>query len=140
MATAQIGREPKPVEDFLSGGGEMGARIRAFDWSRTPLGPIGKWPERLRASIFTCLNSQLPMAIGWGPDLTLLYNDATIPMLGTRHPHRALGKSYRECFPEDSAEGLLLVLDQSDHRLQDTRDDRYRTFFESIDEGLCVIE
>ena len=24
---------------FLAGGGEMGERIRAFDWSRTPLGP-----------------------------------------------------------------------------------------------------
>jgi hypothetical protein len=24
---------------FLAGGGEMGERIRAFDWSKTPLGP-----------------------------------------------------------------------------------------------------
>jgi urease alpha subunit len=26
----------------------MGARIRAFDWSSTPLGPIGAWPLSLR--------------------------------------------------------------------------------------------
>lgn len=25
---------------FLAGGGEMGEHTRAFDWSRTPLGPI----------------------------------------------------------------------------------------------------
>jgi hypothetical protein len=24
---------------FLAGGGEMGEHIRAFDWSKTPLGP-----------------------------------------------------------------------------------------------------
>ena len=30
--------------DFLSGGGEMGARMRAFDWSATTLGPPEDWP------------------------------------------------------------------------------------------------
>jgi hypothetical protein len=27
---------------FLAGGGEMGERTRAFDWSKTPLGPGGE--------------------------------------------------------------------------------------------------
>jgi hypothetical protein len=30
------------------GGGEMEARIRAFEWSNTPLGPIQQWPQSLR--------------------------------------------------------------------------------------------
>jgi hypothetical protein len=30
---------------FLSGGGEMGARMRAFDWATTPLGLPNEWPN-----------------------------------------------------------------------------------------------
>src|SRR5436853_274056 len=36
---AQASIESAPLA-FLAGGGEMGERTRAFDWSRTPLGPI----------------------------------------------------------------------------------------------------
>ena len=32
----------------LTRGGEMGARIRAFDWSSTPLGPVQGWPPARR--------------------------------------------------------------------------------------------
>ena len=31
--------------EFLAGGGEMGGRMRALDWSKTPLGPPGGWPQ-----------------------------------------------------------------------------------------------
>ena len=37
-----------PARDFLPGGGEMGERIRSFNWSDTPVGPIESWPESLR--------------------------------------------------------------------------------------------
>ena len=42
----------------LAGGGEMGARIRAFDWSKTPLGPIGQWPTSLLEVVSVCLRSR----------------------------------------------------------------------------------
>jgi hypothetical protein len=29
---------------FLSGGGELGALMREFDWSRTSIGPAENWP------------------------------------------------------------------------------------------------
>ena len=32
---------------FLTGGGEMGERIRGFDWSQTPLGGFERWPQSL---------------------------------------------------------------------------------------------
>ena len=32
--------EVKRTEGWLAGGGEMGALIRSFDWSRTAIGPI----------------------------------------------------------------------------------------------------
>ncbi len=39
------------------GGGETGALIRTRDWSATPLGNIGQWPERLRAAVDNCLDA-----------------------------------------------------------------------------------
>ena len=39
------------------------------------------------------------MAICWGPDYTLLYNDAQRVLFGTKHP-AALGRGTREMFPE----------------------------------------
>ena len=37
--------------DFLSGGGQMDARMRAFDWTTTPLGPPERWPQNLKDAI-----------------------------------------------------------------------------------------
>ena len=56
-------------------GGEMGARMRAFDWSTTALGPVEQWPQALRTSVRIVLGSAYPMIIGWGQDYVLLYND-----------------------------------------------------------------
>jgi hypothetical protein len=35
----------------LAGGGKMGARIRTFDWSSTPLGPLAEWATSLRQAV-----------------------------------------------------------------------------------------
>ncbi|HZU25915.1 MAG TPA: hypothetical protein VFA04_10355, partial [Bryobacteraceae bacterium] len=67
--------------DFLAGGGEMAARIRALDWSSTPLGPIGSWSQSLKTSVSLILSSRHPMWIGWGPEMTFLYNDAYLHVL-----------------------------------------------------------
>ena len=77
----------------------MGARIRAFDWSSTSLGPSAYWPEVLRVSLRLCLNSRFPMNIWWGPELLNFYNDAFIPVLGRRHPD-SLGKPARTIWPD----------------------------------------
>ena len=73
---------------FLAGGGEMGRRIRDIDWSATPLGPIGGWPQSLRSALSICLNSNFPIAVYWGGDLVLLYNDEWSPIPGEKHPWR----------------------------------------------------
>ena len=71
---------------FLSGGGAMGERIRAFDWAASPLGPPEGWPEVLRSALRICLSSAFPTAIYWGSDLVLLYNDSWSPIPAERHP------------------------------------------------------
>src|SRR5262249_1163061 len=87
------------IESVLGSGGDMGERMRAVDWSTTPLGPLERWPQSLKISVRIMLDSGYPMAICWGRDYTLLYNDAQRSMFGTKHP-AALGRSARDVFAE----------------------------------------
>ena len=67
------------IPEFLSGGGEMGALMRAHDWSATPLGPPETWPQSLRTVIRILLTSRYQMWMGWGEELSFFYNDAYRP-------------------------------------------------------------
>ncbi|MBT1702835.1 ATP-binding protein [Chryseosolibacter indicus] len=79
------------VPEFLVGGGEMGQRIREFDWSKTPLGSVDTWPRSLRTCVQIMLTSRQPIWIGWGKDLIKLYNDPYKAIVKGKHPW-ALGK------------------------------------------------
>ncbi|MBM1173410.1 PAS domain-containing sensor histidine kinase [Microvirga arabica] len=88
-----------PSLDFLTGGGEMGALMRAHDWSSSPLGLPEHWPQSLRAVVSLMLTSKFPMFIAWGPQLAFLYNDGYRPIFGAKHPH-ALGLPFHEVWSE----------------------------------------
>src|SRR5689334_4624093 len=135
-------RVPKPAREktapqsgdlsFLKGGGEMGERMRAFDWSNSPVGPAAQWPQSLKTAVSICIGSRYPIVLWWGdPEYTMFYNDGYIPILGvTKHPGW-LGRSGREAWKEiwstvgpmlDSvfqtgeatwSEDLLLVMDRN---------------------------
>jgi PAS domain S-box-containing protein len=77
----------------------MGALIRAFDWTSTPIGPPDSWPESLRTMVGVVLANPFPMLIWWGRELRHLYNDAYRPMLGAKHP-ASLGQPASEVWPE----------------------------------------
>jgi PAS domain S-box-containing protein len=77
----------------------MGERIRTFDWSGTPLGPIEVWPPSLRVAVDLVLGSCFPMILLWGPDLIQIYNDAYGVIAGAKHP-AALGQPRRASWPE----------------------------------------
>ena len=83
------------MPEFLSGGGELGALIRAHDWAATPLGSPHDWHSALKTMVATGLRSALPSAIYWGAELHLIYNDAWAPIPADRHPE-ALGRPARE--------------------------------------------
>ncbi|NGZ83683.1 ATP-binding protein [Duganella aceris] len=88
------------IPQFLNAPGVLGAQILAFDWSRTPLGPIAGWPPSLKAVVSLMLNSPQPMWIGWGEQATFLYNDAYINVLSmAKHPW-ALGRPASEVWAE----------------------------------------
>lgn len=139
--------------------GELAALTRAREWSDTPLGPVDQWPRSLRTTVHILLTSRYAMWMGWGPELTFLYNDAYGPTLGLKHPW-ALGTPAREVWAEiwrdigpriDTVlstgeatydEGLLLFLERSGFP-----EETYHTFSYSPlidDDGqvngmLCVV-
>ena len=86
----------------------MARRIQQYDWGATPLGRIERWPQSLKTSVQLMLASGHAMQLAWGPERTVLYNDAYAPMLGGRHPE-ALGVSFRAAWPDiwDEIEPLV---------------------------------
>jgi PAS domain S-box-containing protein len=85
--------------NFLSGGGRMGERMRAHDWSGSPLGRPETWPNSLRSAVSLMLGSKFPMFVAWGPELGFLYNDAYREILGDKHP-AALGRRFNDVWAE----------------------------------------
>jgi hypothetical protein len=82
---------------WLVGGGEMGACVRATDWSATPLGPIDFWPQSLRTTVSLCLASNFPISLAWGAGHVQIYNDGYWPICGEKHPH-SLGQDFTTCW------------------------------------------
>ena len=81
----------QPIPSFA---GMTGAAALAHDWSATPLGPSERWPQSLTTAASIVLHSNIPMLIGWGPDLIVIHNDSYGEILGDRRP--ALGRPLRE--------------------------------------------
>ena len=134
-------RTPRAPTDLFAQGGAVGDLMRPLDWTQTPLGHADSWPQSLKSVVRILLTSRYAMWMGWGPDLTFLYNDTYARMtLGKKHPW-ALGKPAREVWSEiwtdiapriqrvlDSGEAtwdeaLLLFLERSGYR-----EETYHTF------------
>jgi PAS domain S-box-containing protein len=88
-----------PRARFTWNDGRMARAIGAFDWTATPLGPIPDWPVSLLTAVRTMLGHRHAASMFWGPDLTMLYNDAYAPVLG-RKEARALGQPFRRIWAD----------------------------------------
>ena len=58
--TAALRSKDSPAAEpgFLAEGGEMGARMRALDWTATPLGSPAGWPQSLKTIVRVMLDSR----------------------------------------------------------------------------------
>ena len=77
----------------------MPSLVAELDWSTTALGPRSQWSAALELVVQIVLASGFPMALRWGPEFVLIYNDGYRPILGTKHPW-ALGRPAREAWSE----------------------------------------
>lgn len=79
---ASRGRLENRLKRFFPGESALAARLRAYDWRSTALGPPGTWPPHLRRAVDCCLTSPLPTALCWGDESLLIANDAAAALLG----------------------------------------------------------
>ena len=86
--------------DFLRGGGEMGALIRAFPWHTTPLGAPSTWTPPLRTAVRILLSTNHPVFLFLGPDHRCLYNDPYRRSLGPEKHPSMLGRPGAEAWAE----------------------------------------
>ncbi|MFJ7312032.1 PAS domain-containing protein [Pseudomonas sp. NPDC098747] len=75
------------------------ALIARTDWSRSPLGAAGTWPQSLRTAVDIVIHSPMPMLLMWGPQLTQIYNNGFALLAGNKHPH-AFGQPAHQIWPE----------------------------------------
>ncbi|AXJ05315.1 hybrid sensor histidine kinase/response regulator [Pseudomonas fluorescens] len=75
------------------------ALIARTDWSRSPLGASGTWPQSLRTAVDIVIHSPMPMLLLWGPQLTQIYNNGFALLAGNKHPH-AFGQPAHQIWPE----------------------------------------
>ena len=86
---------------FLSGGGEMGALMRGYNWEISCMGPVNNWPQSLLTTLGILLNSKFPMFLFWGEQHICFYNDAYRPSLGNEGKHPTmLGMKGKDAWPE----------------------------------------
>jgi PAS domain S-box-containing protein len=78
---------------------EMACLIASKDWSTTALGPRQNWSASLKLVVGIMTASGFPMALRWGPEFILIYNDGYRSVLADKHPW-ALGLPFREVWPE----------------------------------------
>lgn len=88
-----------PEQPWPASSGEMAALIRKFEWGRSPLGPLDRWPQSLRSAVELILPCGFPMIVLWGPELIQIYNDEYRLLMGRKHPG-GLGQRTKDCWPE----------------------------------------
>jgi PAS domain S-box-containing protein len=108
MSTVTNPQRQSDLWAFPGGGGNMAAQFARVDWTAHPLGPPVGWPQALHIAVRMVLASEQPMWLGWGRDLACFYNEACIPLLGTKHPAgAALGRPAEELWGELTEPALV---------------------------------
>jgi PAS domain-containing protein len=97
-----------PARTFLKDGGATGALMRTHNWLHSPLGEPATWPQPLKTLVEVMLTANQPMFLAWGPERTLLYNDAYAEILADKHPG-ALGRDFLEVWAEIRGDLLPIV-------------------------------
>ena len=94
-----VGMNHRLVTDFLASDSEIADLIAGFDWSRTALGPLERWPTSIKTTVALIQRSPVPIVTLWGEEGIMIYNDAYSVFAGGRHP-KLLGAPVRDGWPE----------------------------------------
>lgn len=83
---------------FIERSSRLGQRIADFPWHTHPLGPAADWPPALKIAVGLVVRSGFPKCLCWGPDMTMLYNDAFQDLLGDKGD--CLGQTFASVWSE----------------------------------------
>src|SRR5580698_2370288 len=89
----------RPPEKSAASSISTSELMETTDWGSTLLGAREHWSPSLRLALDIILASAFPMALRWGSDFVLIYNDAYRPILGDKHPW-AFSRPTREAWSE----------------------------------------
>ncbi len=95
----------------LHGNSLTAQEMRAYDWSRHPLGTPDQWPALLRHMVNYMLSSSESIYLLWGPELFFFSNDGYRPILGAK-TGRAIGTTLGELWP-DAIDAIRPIIDRS---------------------------
>ncbi|KAF1982437.1 hypothetical protein K402DRAFT_424545 [Aulographum hederae CBS 113979] len=71
---------------------------RHVDWEKSPLGPMDQWSSQLRQTVLMMIADPNPVVLYWGEEMTTIYNEAYVPLIGPRHPVQ--GQDPKLVFPD----------------------------------------
>ena len=69
--------------------------VKEFPWHTTTLGSMETWNDSLRTVVLGIMANCEPRVLLWGLDFVTIYNEASIPVYGKKHP-AALGRTNDE--------------------------------------------
>ncbi|KAL7269483.1 hypothetical protein RUND412_007856 [Rhizina undulata] len=73
--------------------------LLAVDWASTPCGPLQSWSPYLQQVANVVISNPFPISLYWGPQYTIIYNEAWISMVQEKNPE-LLGKRFSEACPK----------------------------------------
>lgn len=82
---------------FLDYGGNTGMSLASLDWSSHTLGLPKNWATELKVSVSLILQSLNPMAVVWGTEKILIFNEAFSDLFSLK----AQAKPFDSYFPEN---------------------------------------
>ncbi|KAI4592781.1 hypothetical protein KJ359_010412 [Pestalotiopsis sp. 9143b] len=73
--------------------------VRQVDWEASSIGPMAGWPSELKQLVRLMMADTSPRILYWGPNYTIIYNEAYLPLVGAKHPAMQ-GRDAPNVFPE----------------------------------------
>ncbi|RYF36604.1 MAG: hypothetical protein EOO38_27460 [Cytophagaceae bacterium] len=91
---------------------------------------MSAWAPELRNAVNMCLDDIHPCMLFWGEEVTMIYNEAYVQLIGVMHP-KAMGKSARH-IASDYWPTFQPLIDHMNTTGQSVRDDEVPIFIDRL--------
>ncbi|CAN8100386.1 unnamed protein product [Discula destructiva] len=109
--------------------------VASFDWTSTPLGLPDAWSPLLKQSFDQIMVDSRPIALFWGDQHCVLYNEAFTNLCGPLHPGQ-LGKPIADAWPESGARLAEIMASAAQKPPRTVVEGEWRVFLTKSDDIL----